>query len=98
MFTDDNDHWDISFGIIVAGIIVIGLIVVANKREPEEPSVQTPPTMNVVSAPASAPEPAPADREQFRSPRVIATVYECTIKGERVMSDRPCATNATIRE
>ena len=98
MFTDDNDHWDLSFGIIVVGIIVIGLIVIAHKREPKGPSTQALPTMDVMSAPASAPELAPAEREQSRSPRIIATVYECFINGERVMSDRPCATNATLRE
>lgn len=96
MFTEDNDHWDIAFGVIVVGIIITGLIVAANKRESK--TAESLPPMAVTSA-----EP-PTNNDLITAParpsssHIIATVYECVIDGQRVMSDHPCSPDARVRE
>lgn len=97
MFSED-DHRDITFGIVVVAVVVVTLIVVARLRDP------TPRASREVSAHISD-EIAPDSPEQEQvadksraSQRTIATVYECPIGNERIVSDRPCGPNAEIRE
>jgi hypothetical protein len=98
MFTDDDDHWDLTFGIIVVGIIVTGLIVIAQRRDAQPVAAGTLPETEVSSVPAPIDPPMTPSARVEPTQKIIATVYECVIGGERVMSDRPCSANAAIRE
>lgn len=96
MFSED-DHRDITFGIVVVAVVVVALIVVARLRDP------TPRSSREVSAHISEkiaprlPETGTVANTS-RGPRTIATVYECLAGDVRIVSDRPCGPNAEIRE
>lgn len=95
MFTEERDRWDVRIGVLLVALVVGG-VYVARRHQPQDP----PPTTVETIPPAAA------------SPRVemgvavvkrasdapIALVYECNRNGQKVLSDRPCGSDAAVRE
>ena len=96
MFTEDRDKRDVAVGVLVVALIAGSLWIYSRVRE----------TGDVGTASAVPTSPAPATRSQvetvaYREPvatRVVATVYECSAGGQRILSDHPCGVGARAIE
>lgn len=55
------------------------------------------PGMSSVENPSSAVTVAPSQRTYGRDGTAYVGIYECTVNGQRVVSDRPCGAGATAR-
>lgn len=97
MFTEDRDRWDVLVGVLVVAIVVVGVFTIGSQQPQQartEPAATTAPT-----APAGAKprvDMGPASVKRVSDPS-IAVAYECTRDGQRILSDRPCGADASIR-
>lgn len=100
MFQKDRDHIDILIGIVVVAAVIAMLMAVARGRSgsprvASSMAVDTNAELQTAAMPVSIQRLQPAEPALQRN--VIATVFECEIQGQRVLSDQPCGEDAVIR-
>lgn len=94
MFTEERDKWDVLIGVIVVALVAGGVYVVRS----HSPEMSAPPPLS-----ATAPSRETPRIEMHRSAvepsaeSSIAVVYECRRDGQRILSDRPCGSDAAMR-
>jgi hypothetical protein len=106
MFTDETEKRDWIFGIVVTALVIGGLIWINSQATRDE-------SHPAVAESASGSPPAETSGESIepsygdfstneishrRSPDVIERVFECERNGQRILSDRPCGADASVRE
>jgi hypothetical protein len=97
MFTEDRDKWDVLVGALVVAIVIVGVFTIGSQRPPRVlpgPVATTP-----LAAPAAATPRVDMGHASVKrvSDPSIAVAYECTRDGQRILSDRPCGADASIR-
>lgn len=100
MFQKDRDHIDILIGIVVVAAVIAMLMAVARGRSgsprvASSMAVDTNAELQTAAMPVSIQRLQPAEPTLQRN--IIATVFECEIQGQRVLSDQPCGEDAVIR-
>lgn len=97
MFTEDRDKWDVLLGVVVVAIVAVGIFA-SGRQQPQQahavPAAATAPTPSAEATPRVYVEP---DSVKPVSNPSIAVAYECTRDGQRILSDRPCGADASIR-
>ena len=94
MFTEERDRWDVLIGVIVVALVAAGVYVVRSYS----PEISGPPPI-AATAPSHQTPPIEMDhRIVERAPEAsIAVAYECWRDGQRILSDRPCGSDASMR-
>ena len=97
MFTEERDKWDVLVGALVVAIVIVGVFTIGSQRPPRVlpgPVATTP-----LAAPAAATPRVDMGHASVKrvSDPSIAVAYECTRDGQRILSDRPCGADASIR-
>ena len=99
MISDETERWDWIIGIVVTTIVIGGLYWIRGQPIEQETKALAP----VEQHTPERIEPALENHERVivnrrSSPSTIARVFECERDGQRVLSDRPCGEDATVRK
>lgn len=109
MFSDEIERRDWIFGVFVTLVIVGGLFLIRSQPL-EEKRERGSNESAALSTPAIVKDDRPDARSSYRdtyvrnefsgrrSPDAIARVFECERNGQRILSDQPCGTDASVRE
>ena len=99
----DSSRWIFGLGALVALAFVGWTQLFGERRDPatvgpavedtviESPVIEVPRVLEGSAPTIARPDPARTGRESY------VGVYECTLNGQRVVSDRPCAQDAQAR-
>lgn len=94
MFTEERDKWDVLIGVIVVALVAGGVYVVRS----QSPEMSAPPPL-AATAPSRETPRIEMDHRTVepaaQSP--IAVAYECWRNGQRILSGRPCGSDAAMR-
>lgn len=95
MFTEERDRWDVRIGVLLVALVVGG-VYLARRHQPQE---LPPTTVETIIPVAVSPRVQMGAAVVERAPDApIALAYECNRNGQKVLSDRPCGSDAAVRE
>jgi hypothetical protein len=94
MFTEERDRWDVLIGVIVVALVAGGAYVIKS-HAPET----TPPPPIGAAAPSRETPRIEMDHGSVEpaAESPVAVAYECWRDEQRILSDRPCGSDASIR-
>lgn len=95
MFTEERDRWDVRIGVLLVALVVGG-VYLARRHQPQEPPATTVETITPLAASPRVQMGAAVVKRTSDAP--IAFAYECNRNGQKVLSDRPCSSDAAVRE
>jgi hypothetical protein len=95
MFTEERDRWDVLLGVLVATMAIGGLYLLSRDPPQEEHSQAAVTTATAHSD--SRIEASQASAQSAVEP-TIGSVYECNRSGQKILSDRPCGPDASVRQ